>query len=470
METYSMDALKKIIRSIAISAPAHGLSVSELARDFKNIEGFDLPYKRMGFNSVDTFLLTMPDVVRLDGYGPSATVKPIVTESNKHIREFVQASKNNARRYRTDKNYKNPHSRYRQNNISNNYSRNMHNNQTVQRYGNSSNDDQPRKVYNREFDFTGSLESNGSDSDSSDSLPKFKLNENKTLEQVAVKPEPPTQNAEISRSSEAIPDNAILTIVNMLEVPNDALGLGDKVPEPLIPNDIQPKQSVRIFITEVHNPNRMWFHLADNAEKIDELMSEIDLFYSGMDWNEWRLQPSNVMVGLYCIARYMGVWHRARVVSNLMNGKVKVFYIDYGTVADLELRDTKFMAKCFAELPAQAMRASMAYVSPLNKKWSREAALTLLSFVYDKILYAYVVDVSDEREFMDVVLIDTNGSKDKIINKQLFVKGHAIWEDDVSYKEESFTKKLVTDSSWMANPKYLAKIAQKYHQGARNLF
>lgn len=53
------------------------------------------------------------------------------------------------------------------------------------------------------------------------------------------------------------------------------------------------------------------------------------------------------------------------------------------------------------------------------------------------ILYSIIFLIYSQENFMDVVLIDTTGNKDSIINQQLFIKGHAIWEDDVPYKEKS---------------------------------
>lgn len=63
MADYTMDEIKNIIRSIAISGGARGLSVKMLADDFKKIEGFDLPYHRLGFRSPDEFLRSLTDTV-----------------------------------------------------------------------------------------------------------------------------------------------------------------------------------------------------------------------------------------------------------------------------------------------------------------------------------------------------------------------------------------------------------------------
>lgn len=63
MADYTMEEIKQIIRSIAISGASAGIPVKGLVQDFKKMEGFDLPYHRMGFNTPDDFLRSLPDAV-----------------------------------------------------------------------------------------------------------------------------------------------------------------------------------------------------------------------------------------------------------------------------------------------------------------------------------------------------------------------------------------------------------------------
>lgn len=452
-----MDEIKNIIRSIAISGGARGLSVKMLADDFKKIEGFDLPYHRLGFRSPDEFLRSLTDTVMINGYGTSALVEPVVTQNTRHVRELVKKSnsKSNPRKW-GNKSYSRPPAEY-----SSDYRKG--NGQSYNRSGTSNgfwkppssyirqtNSDhydehreESRKVYNREFDFADTAAQDEDDFGSSDEdMPKFVLTQDKKLTQVQDSLQTMTitaspQKSSKVQSSDAIPDDAVLALINCLEIPEGAMNLTDTIKTQQIAPDIVPKKSVQIFVTEVHNPNRFWYHMGENANKIDELMNEIDAYYGHLEREEWCVKPSSVAVGLYCVAKFSGMWHRGKIVSDLAHNRVKVFYIDYGTVSESELKDVKFMAKCFSSMPAQAMRASLAYVKPVGHRWTRDACWSLLSLVYEKILFAYVVDINKEENCLDVVLIDTTGNKDSIINQQLFIKGHGIWEDDVPYKEKS---------------------------------
>ncbi|XP_058445624.1 tudor domain-containing protein 5 [Malaya genurostris] len=431
MENISMQEIKQLIRSIAISGAANGLTVRALASDFKKMEGFDLPYARFGFPSVDSFLQSLTDTVMVNGNGPMAMVEPIVTQSNKHIRDFVQGGKNNSkRRPRQSLPTYRPRASYNNNGFEKN-NRTSYSNKTYENQVQG-----PRKIYNREFDFCDTV-NDVANSDSSDGAPVFTMSQDKKLEQIENTVERRKTSTDKRRCDDAIPDGEGLLLINALEVPKDAMSLGDAIEDAKLPDTVAPKQSLQIFVTEVHNPNRFWYHMGDSAEKIDELMNEIEAFYSHLGHDEWRVRPSNVVVGFYCVAKFLGLWHRAKIVSEYTHNRVKVFYIDYGTVAELELKDVKFMAKCFSSLPAQAMRASLAYIKPVNHRWTRDAAWSLLSLVYEKILYAYIIDVDSKQNSVDVVLLDTSSPQDVVINQQLFVKGHAIWEDNMHYKDKS---------------------------------
>ncbi|EDS30321.1 conserved hypothetical protein [Culex quinquefasciatus] len=429
----TMEEIKCIVRSLAISGSSKGLTARDLARDFKNMEGYELPFRRLGFSSVEQFLGSLKDTVRVNGLGPTATVDPVVTQSNKHIRELVNASKTNNNWNRNKKPNMTSNYRPKTYNSSNNYNgRSNGNHSGGNRFHEKSNGNnrqtEPRKVFNSEFDYYDGDAIDENDSESSDDQPKFTMNGTSKLQQVQ-EPAP--------TSRDAIPDSDALDFVNSLEVPSDAMNVGDKIEMAKVPPSIVSKGSIRVFVTEVHNPNRLWYHIGDNVGKIDDMMNEIEAYYGQLPREEWRLKPGNARTGFYCMAKFHGQWHRARIVSEYEHSKLKVFYIDYGTVALVELRDLKYMAKIFADVPAQAMRASLAYVKPVNHRWTRDASWSLLSLVYEKLLYAYVVDVDRVDNVLHVVLIDTSGPQDYIVNQQLFVKGHAVWEDDLPYKEKS---------------------------------
>lgn len=63
----TMEEIKCIVRSLAISGSSKGLTARDLARDFKNMEGYELPFRRLGFSSVEQFLGSLKDTVRVSG-------------------------------------------------------------------------------------------------------------------------------------------------------------------------------------------------------------------------------------------------------------------------------------------------------------------------------------------------------------------------------------------------------------------
>lgn len=61
------DSVKKIIRSILTSSPVTVL-LYQLEKDYANTIGDSIPYQKLGFNSVEHFLKSIPDTVRVRKY------------------------------------------------------------------------------------------------------------------------------------------------------------------------------------------------------------------------------------------------------------------------------------------------------------------------------------------------------------------------------------------------------------------
>uniref|UniRef100_A0A182UJ84 HTH OST-type domain-containing protein n=1 Tax=Anopheles melas TaxID=34690 RepID=A0A182UJ84_9DIPT len=93
-----MKELKAILRSLVISNAERGMSESQLDRDFKSLEGRNIPYREHGFQSLDAMLRTMTDVVKVMGIGTGATVYPVTSEKTQHILEMVEKSKKNKKK------------------------------------------------------------------------------------------------------------------------------------------------------------------------------------------------------------------------------------------------------------------------------------------------------------------------------------------------------------------------------------
>lgn len=58
------EEIKKLVTSILISTTSM-MTVEMLQKDFKNMMGDDIPYIRMGFKSLEHYLSSIPDTVRV---------------------------------------------------------------------------------------------------------------------------------------------------------------------------------------------------------------------------------------------------------------------------------------------------------------------------------------------------------------------------------------------------------------------
>ena len=63
-------------------------------------------------------------------------------------------------------------------------------------------------------------------------------------------------------------------------------------------------------------------------------------------------------------------WHRACIRQIHDVNTVSVFYVDYGTTAEISLDHCRFLHRKFSKLPLQAIKCRMAGVWPFMKNKS----------------------------------------------------------------------------------------------------
>ena len=84
------EKVKKDIRALLISAPL-GVPAHIFAKDYRQMNGKDIPFRELGHRSLDEFVLSIPDVVRV-GTGPTGLVTfyPIATKETQHIVNMIK--------------------------------------------------------------------------------------------------------------------------------------------------------------------------------------------------------------------------------------------------------------------------------------------------------------------------------------------------------------------------------------------
>lgn len=90
----NLDQTKRTIRSLLVSSKQNGLSVAELSADYRLYEGRDIPFRSFGYNSMQTFLISIDDTIRIErDNNNKILVFPLVSKESEHIHKFVAEDK-----------------------------------------------------------------------------------------------------------------------------------------------------------------------------------------------------------------------------------------------------------------------------------------------------------------------------------------------------------------------------------------
>ena len=151
--------------------------------------------------------------------------------------------------------------------------------------------------------------------------------------------------------------------------------------------NLVPKEKEHVFITVIENPSKFWCQLASQEEKLDELMVNLDAFYSGISGHDNVL--SSPAVGMDCCAIYTEDegWYRA-VIEEVKGNKVKVRYIDYGNGEELPVSSVKHLDNQFKKYPAYAVQCSLSGAEPSGSEWDSNAIQMFENIVLEKTLEA----------------------------------------------------------------------------------
>lgn len=170
--------------------------------------------------------------------------------------------------------------------------------------------------------------------------------------------------------------------------------------------------------------------MTEQAEAFDIMMKDLSQVYPSDD-KDLKISNSNIRRGQICAAQFLGIWHRAEIVSDLLDGgKVKVFFVDFGTTATMDVKLLRYLLKPFANLPGQIYRGALSSIRPLNShRWSRDSTYFMLSLVMDIVVQAKVSDIDHESQVVSLFLIDTNNNIDVHINNEMIIKGCAMAEN-----------------------------------------
>ena len=204
------------------------------------------------------------------------------------------------------------------------------------------------------------------------------------------------------------------------------------VASPTVPTQDMPGDDVvDVVVGEIFHPHKFYVQLASQYDQLNQLMDLLDMFYV-KDCSELSLDKCEVVEGdLVAVPWTDNMWYRGRVkeVKNLTT--LSVFYLDYGSVADVKRSSVRLLASQFFYLPGQALPAQLSGVVPVEgRRWPGSTSARLLQLTrHSHELGLQAIVRGREGGKLGLWLIDRNGGG---INETLVEEGLARYDREDS--------------------------------------
>lgn len=200
---------------------------------------------------------------------------------------------------------------------------------------------------------------------------------------------------------------------------------------------------IEVFISTLESPSSFWVQLVGTqSTALDKLVTDMTNFY-GQEANRDSHPVASPSVGDILASRFVqdDSWYRARVIAikksdySADETEVKIHYVDFGETGKFKAKELCTLAEEYRMLPFQAIECSLSGVQPKDgTKWKDEAIDLFESLTHAakwKVMMAKVMGRSKREDggpgFMyQLELMDTNGSEDINVAKELLRQGFAV--------------------------------------------
>ncbi|XP_033371648.1 tudor domain-containing protein 1 isoform X1 [Parus major] len=177
-------------------------------------------------------------------------------------------------------------------------------------------------------------------------------------------------------------------------------------------------------VSHIQNPDTFFCQRMQSACQLAELEASLNEYC-----DKFPSSPSfRPAAGNVCCAQFTedNLWYRAAVTAYVSEDTVMVDYMDYGNSDSLPLTRLRPIIPRLMDLPAQAIRCSLAGIKPPLGTWTSEGISCMKKLVKDKVLTVKVVDKKNSRTL--VQLTDASGTPAVNISSHLIEEGFAAEE------------------------------------------
>ncbi|RWS23766.1 tudor domain-containing protein 7-like isoform X2 [Leptotrombidium deliense] len=227
--------------------------------------------------------------------------------------------------------------------------------------------------------------------------------------------------------------------MNRLSISGDdyVVGSNDPIAEPILPKIVTcPSDSedyFDVYVTLAANPDN--FTVTPHINSIEGsdmalLMDEMYTFYETPE-NIIELNAYMIKRGQFLAAKWTDDnWYRVRVETIVEREPLVLmcYFIDYGDIHTINFDKIQPLFGNFRKLPMQAIKASLAYVTPINSDWEVIACHEFAKRVEQKAFVSTVTEIvidKDNRPTLKLILCDTSGETDIVINDWLVQENYA---------------------------------------------
>ncbi|XP_064604917.1 uncharacterized protein LOC135470098 [Liolophura sinensis] len=185
----------------------------------------------------------------------------------------------------------------------------------------------------------------------------------------------------------------------------------------------------KVSVSHADSPGRFWCQLTSPLPQLEDLMARLQSNYSQTQTSTPIIPQSMWKTGQLCVAicNEDQQYYRAKIVS-LSEDSAEVFYLDYGNVESVPLSAIQPICEDLLNLPAQAVRCSLAKVRPESISWEDNSCSRFEEMIYQKELVAKVVGFVDDTALVNL-RDDTFSINDSLIQGGYAVPGTGAGQD-----------------------------------------
>ncbi|XP_069742481.1 tudor domain-containing protein 6-like [Narcine bancroftii] len=181
-----------------------------------------------------------------------------------------------------------------------------------------------------------------------------------------------------------------------------------------------------VLVEFVKDLQEFWIRTMETAGEFEKLMNSMTKKYGHLGRNEGLIKRPEP--GLLCCAKFKAdnLFYRA-VITEILDGQFRVFFIDYGNMEVVGWHDVKELLPEYTKLPALAIKCCLADLVPKEGTWSREAVAYFEKAVFEKHLVVHVLEKEMDKYLIE--LLDVENEVEPSVNKLILQSGYADHQD-----------------------------------------